>query len=372
MAIEPLDSAVHAFLVKHLGSKNADAVIQGAEEATQSGWAQEWFAKVAHKDQRHILYLYLAASTSHSGKWKIENKTEDAEADDTSTSWICGRRDRHLDDSGVTFSVEDRGRLQKLIGTVNTSLLVRSANAASQRDWAKNWFATVTHTSQRHVFKLVAASDSVSGWRIASHVEDMQHVHPGLSWACGRQMPRKPCAGGTHRGKPQADGSGICRICADRFPDMNSSAHKHRCWVCHVEYEILSKAGRGNHRQRPYVPLACAHCRDAGYSAYDVQSYECQNCNGSFGHRHYRTADIRNHRKRKSGSLVCRTCRRGHTCACCHKVHDTNHWSKDQLKKHRSLQRPLVCKECVAIGQKPRKHQSRTSRRPARQERRKT
>ena len=352
MSVDPLDPAFHQVLIEHLGPMNADAVLTAAEEATRCGWAPEWFAEVTHAGRKHVLRLTALADNTE--RWMIKVTTEEARPDGMTTTWACGRRDRQQKDSTVIINENDRVCLQKLIGKADTNLLLRSAQTAAQGGWAQKWFANVTHTTQRHAFKLHAFMDGLRRWRLACHTEELRDVHAGLSWACGRQKPRTLYAHDAHSGATHAKGSEVCHICTERFPDLTSSARMHRCWVCRLEYEIQSGAGRSNHRQRPHVALACDLCREAGYSAYDIQTYECQICKRSFGHRNYRPADVRNYRRRKVGALKCHACRHGHhTYANSHTAVDRAQQSRDQPKKHRSLQEPRWGKHSVATDQSP-------------------
>ena len=361
MSVDPLDPAFHQVLIEHLGPINADAVITGAEEATRCGWALEWFAEVTHTNRRHV--LCLAALADKTERWMIKVTTEEKGPDDMTTAWACGRRDRQQQGSTVIINEKDQACLQKLIGKADTSLLIRSAQTAAKSGWAQKWFADVTHTNQRHVFKLHAFADGVRKWRLAFHMEEVRNVHAGLSWACGKQNPQTLYAHGAHSGATHAKGSEVCHICTERFPDLTSSTRMHRCWVCRLEYEIPTATGRSNHRQRPHVPLACDLCREAGYSAYDIQTYECKICKGTFGHKKYKPADVRNYRRRNVGALQCHACRHGHlTCADGHNSFDKAHRSRDRQKKPRSLERSRWGGHCVSTKRNPSSAEGRTHR----------
>ena len=153
--------------------------------------------------------------------------------------------------------------------------------------------------------------------------------------------------------KHTAEDLDICKICAERFPDLRRSPGLHRCAVCRQQFALNTKWERCNHKSRPQVKLVCARCQEDGYTSHDVRKYTCANCDRQTGYANFPEGTMRNFKARLgttwSRILICRNCARLPKCSVCH-----NHFQKelttDQRKKNN---RARVCDKCREAGFTP-------------------
>ena len=111
----------------------------------------------------------------------------------------------------------------------------------------------------------------------------------------------------------------VCRICAEKFPNLESHTDEHRCSACRLEYknELWPSNILEDHKRRS-GRLICSSCKEEGCTPHDVSKYACSDCKQRLGHARFNNVDL-DHAKRRGriSTLRCLDCKSLIKCSAC-------------------------------------------------------